>query len=336
MAQIPPIEDGYIDGVIKSHAPYDPDLDQTQGVKMRELVKLMRDRLEQEIDAIPKPFIPLYREDLDLVKTNGIYIQSTTAEATTARNYPANNGAGCLEVRTNTDASIGVQSFTIFQGSSSRMTWVRTWSGITFTPWSKQWSERDFTLDQFLLGTSHEKVPSSWAVHNAIERNSAQANYTVYDVDSDHEFQSSNSNRIYILANIESNNAKLTYYKGNIAINFTRNILIQNGPSNFDTALKIKHTEESQISTVVTTEGIDTLALGEEKTYPMLKGEFFQLYRANLTTLILIKIGGARSNQNTDDIEITDPNKGIILRSPDNSRWRISVGNDGIISTTKI
>lgn len=49
MAQIPPIEDGYIDGVIKSNVPYNPTLNQTQGVKLRELVKLLRDRLEQEI-----------------------------------------------------------------------------------------------------------------------------------------------------------------------------------------------------------------------------------------------------------------------------------------------
>ena len=34
-----------------------------------------------------------------------------------------------------------------------------------------------------------------------------------------------------------------------------------------------------------------------------------------------------------DDIEITDPTKGIILRSPNNSRWRIVVSNTGTLST---
>lgn len=46
MAQIPPIEDSYIDDVIKS-APYDPGLNKTQGIKLRELIKLMRDQMSQ-------------------------------------------------------------------------------------------------------------------------------------------------------------------------------------------------------------------------------------------------------------------------------------------------
>jgi hypothetical protein len=37
-----------------------------------------------------------------------------------------------------------------------------------------------------------------------------------------------------------------------------------------------------------------------------------------------------------DDIEITDFTKGVILRSPDNSRWRITVDNSGVISATSI
>lgn len=46
MAQIPPIEDSYIDDVIRA-APYDPGLNKTQGIKLRELVKLMRDQMIQ-------------------------------------------------------------------------------------------------------------------------------------------------------------------------------------------------------------------------------------------------------------------------------------------------
>lgn len=46
MIQIPPIEDSYIDDVIKA-APYDPGLNKTQGIKLRELVKLMRDQMSQ-------------------------------------------------------------------------------------------------------------------------------------------------------------------------------------------------------------------------------------------------------------------------------------------------
>lgn len=49
MAQIPPIGDAYIDEIIKAVDPYDPSLNKTQGVKLRELIKLMRDRMEQGV-----------------------------------------------------------------------------------------------------------------------------------------------------------------------------------------------------------------------------------------------------------------------------------------------
>jgi hypothetical protein len=48
MAQIPPIDDSYIDDIIKAQDVYNPGLNKTQGVKLRALVKLLRDRLEQE------------------------------------------------------------------------------------------------------------------------------------------------------------------------------------------------------------------------------------------------------------------------------------------------
>jgi|GEM_PF-6239769 len=51
MAQIPPIEDAYIDDIIKSAEPYDSTLNKTQGVKVRELMKKMRDRMDQGSSA---------------------------------------------------------------------------------------------------------------------------------------------------------------------------------------------------------------------------------------------------------------------------------------------
>lgn len=47
MAQIPLIDDAYINEIIKSNGPYNPLLIKTQGAKMRELIKLLRDRMEQ-------------------------------------------------------------------------------------------------------------------------------------------------------------------------------------------------------------------------------------------------------------------------------------------------
>lgn len=44
---IPPIDDSYIDAIIKSDGPYNPSLNRTQGVKLRELMKRFRDFMEQ-------------------------------------------------------------------------------------------------------------------------------------------------------------------------------------------------------------------------------------------------------------------------------------------------
>lgn len=50
MATIGPIEDDYIDGIIKSAAQ--GDLSKTSGEGLRELIKALRDRTEQELSAI--------------------------------------------------------------------------------------------------------------------------------------------------------------------------------------------------------------------------------------------------------------------------------------------
>ncbi|MCJ0743121.1 autotransporter outer membrane beta-barrel domain-containing protein [Pedobacter montanisoli] len=49
MAQIPPILDEYIDEVIKSSGDYVATKNKTQGIKLRELIKKLRDYFEQEI-----------------------------------------------------------------------------------------------------------------------------------------------------------------------------------------------------------------------------------------------------------------------------------------------
>ena len=51
MAEIPPITDSYIDQVIKAANPANPAINRTQGADLRVLVKLLRDRLEQQISA---------------------------------------------------------------------------------------------------------------------------------------------------------------------------------------------------------------------------------------------------------------------------------------------
>jgi beta-glucanase (GH16 family) len=49
MPLIPPMGDAYIDEIIKAVDPFDPSLNKTQGTKLRELIKLMRDRMEQGV-----------------------------------------------------------------------------------------------------------------------------------------------------------------------------------------------------------------------------------------------------------------------------------------------
>ena len=44
---------------------------------------------------------------------------------------------------------------------------------------------------------------------------------------------------------------------------------------------------------------------------------------------LVLKVG-------SDDIEITDTTKGIILKSPDGTRWRITIGNDGSLSQEEL
>ncbi|TDQ77455.1 hypothetical protein [Sphingobacterium yanglingense] len=78
MAQIPPIEDSYIDGVIKSNVPYNPTLNQTQGVKLRELVKLLRDRLEQEITENHQIFTAALEAKVDKEAGKGLSQENFT------------------------------------------------------------------------------------------------------------------------------------------------------------------------------------------------------------------------------------------------------------------
>jgi len=44
-----PITDEYIDSIIISQGPYDPNLNKTQGVQLRELIKTLRDNLQDQI-----------------------------------------------------------------------------------------------------------------------------------------------------------------------------------------------------------------------------------------------------------------------------------------------
>jgi hypothetical protein len=70
MAQIPPITDDYIDEVIKAPDAYNPTLNKTQGVKLRELLKLMKNQIQQSEGETGNQLIAVtYLELMSLITT---------------------------------------------------------------------------------------------------------------------------------------------------------------------------------------------------------------------------------------------------------------------------
>ncbi|WP_343524514.1 hypothetical protein [Pedobacter sp.] len=76
MPQIPPITDAYIDEIIKAPDAYNPTLNKTQGVKLRELLKLMRDKIEEQSNAPGNGTGQLtavtYQQLVNLIQTNAL------------------------------------------------------------------------------------------------------------------------------------------------------------------------------------------------------------------------------------------------------------------------
>ncbi|AOM75993.1 tail fiber domain-containing protein [Pedobacter steynii] len=79
MAEIPFIDNAYIDEIIKAAEAYNPALNKTQGIKLRELIKRLRDRMEQgqanvvhiagdELITGRKTFTQISAEELSFVK----------------------------------------------------------------------------------------------------------------------------------------------------------------------------------------------------------------------------------------------------------------------------
>lgn len=65
-----PIDDDYINSIIKSSGPYNPALNKTQGVKLRELIKLLRDQIQQGGGGQSGPQPVTYAQLMDLVNGN--------------------------------------------------------------------------------------------------------------------------------------------------------------------------------------------------------------------------------------------------------------------------
>jgi len=72
---IAPITDDYIDSVIVSNGPFDPNLNKTQGIPTRQLFKDLRDYLLQEIGDVPAIMTDILYADLVTAVTNGTLIR---------------------------------------------------------------------------------------------------------------------------------------------------------------------------------------------------------------------------------------------------------------------
>lgn len=68
---IAPITDDYIDSVIMSNGPFDPNLNKTQGVPTRQLFKSLRDYLLQEIADVPAGLTNILYADLVTAMASG-------------------------------------------------------------------------------------------------------------------------------------------------------------------------------------------------------------------------------------------------------------------------
>ena len=77
-------------------------------------------------------------ESLNTIQTLGQYIQSTAANATTARLYPVANSTGVLAVYG--EGSLIVQTYT----TSDNGQWRRTYKGSSWSAWTRQYGTLDF------------------------------------------------------------------------------------------------------------------------------------------------------------------------------------------------
>jgi len=75
---------------------------------------------------------PIVSANLNSVIETAVFIHST-ADSTTALNYPANGLAGLLEVRTNAEQTMAWQRFT----STTGRVWVRSYSGGVWQAWAE-------------------------------------------------------------------------------------------------------------------------------------------------------------------------------------------------------
>lgn len=146
-------------------------------------------------------------------------------------------------------------------------------------------------------------------------------------------------NELVKLKNIITNNQREIFFTddGYIVISnqnfdtgFTQNFQIGSGECNIFTTDGFDYTSTRNDINGLNISGSNSLARG-------IIGQ--QDFSPNITELDYtqkIYVDTKASKLGADDIEVTDFNKGVILTSPNGSRYRITVDNSGVLTTTII
>jgi hypothetical protein len=156
---IAPITDDYIDSVILSNAPFDPNLNKTQGIPTRQLFKNLRDYFQQQISSFSTHF-------------KGNYVSD---DALTLANPTANAGDYAF-----VDPGTGVDA-QLYIWDSVNLVWVLS-SGtgdIAVATETNAGLVALATLSQALLGTDDSNAMTALKTMSAILQEKKNVNYQV-------------------------------------------------------------------------------------------------------------------------------------------------------------
>jgi hypothetical protein len=92
-------------------------------------------------------------------------------------------------------------------------------------------------------------------------------------------------------------------------------------------------TTDNRVVSFLSTEALESQSINWQNTYTTYSSNSSSYVTTSFINSKYLPLSGGIVDS---DIEISDHHKGIILRSPDNSRWRVTVSNNGHLSTTAL
>ncbi|WP_316768691.1 hypothetical protein [Pedobacter frigiditerrae] len=133
MPQIPPIDDAYIDDIIKSAGPYNEAINKTQGARLRELMKRFRDYFEEQTNTSGLTFSNGLTKTGDSVTLGGNYTNPIISIGTgsdkgilglssAAATFYGYSGAELIISTSSPDGYIGIDMYQQGIGGERRLT----------------------------------------------------------------------------------------------------------------------------------------------------------------------------------------------------------------------